>query len=261
MQAQLRREAVKQLKVEAKERQAWEPCENYRKLVCQEAWRAWRRLPAHTKSWIQVEDMINHGMWLVYRYINKVTLSKAGLPIAFDGIRSKKISTGLQHVLHNVFIFDYIATYGAWKRGWEKSKDGKLVPLYMNSLEGMQEKEHETGANAIAVIPDLVTSSDSIINNTLTKCYVIPAVEQVYHQASLELKQEIVQWFWYKSTKVHTKGKPFQERAKEFRFLADKQKLTCNDCLHLVRSPDCLDTLSRNLFQIPYDHNCTPVFN
>jgi hypothetical protein len=253
-QAAQRRQVVKQLNAEAKERQAWAPCENYRRLVCQEAWRAWRRLPAHTKSWIQIEDMINHGMWLTYRYITK----------NFDPKRSNSITTGLVHVLHNVFIYDYVATYGAWKRGWEKTKDGKLVPLYMNSLEGMQEKEREddiyTGSR-LGTIPDLITSEDSIVDNVLTRCYVIPAIEQVYAQASLELKKEIVQWFWYKSSKVHTKGKPFQERAKEFRFLAYQQKLTCDDCLHLVRSPECLNVLSMNLFEIPYDHVCTPVFN
>lgn len=238
-----------QLNVEARERRAYQPCENYRRLVCQQAWIAWRRLPAHTKSWIQIDDMINHGMWLVYRYITK----------EYNRKRSNSITTGLVHILHNVFIYDYVATYGAWKRGWEKTKDGKLVPMYMNSLEGIQEQEEETGRPL--GIPDLVVSEDTIIDNVLTKCFVVPAMEKIYNNASDQLKNEIVEWFWYKKQKVHLKSKPFQTAAKEFRVLADQQNLKYYDCLHLVRSPECLNTMSHAIFNIPYDNHCVPIVN
>lgn len=246
-----RRQVALEYKQLDKEKQALQQCESYRRLVCQQAWRAWRILPAHVKAWIQIDDLINHGMWLTYKYITK----------KYDPSRSKSITTGLVHLIHNVFIYDYIAVYGSWKRGWEKTKDGTLVPLYMNSLEGMQETENETGRALVSSISDLITPEDPIVDNAITRCFVIPTMEKLYAEASPELKNEIVQWFWYKSLKVHTKGKPFQKMAKEFRQLAGEFNLECDDCLHLMRSPDCLDTLARTIFGVPYDHTCSPVVN
>src|SRR5438309_9270644 len=35
---------------------------NFMPLVTKEAWRSWRMLPLHTRSWIAVEDMIVDGL-------------------------------------------------------------------------------------------------------------------------------------------------------------------------------------------------------
>ena len=86
-------------------------------------------------------------------------------------------------------------------------------------------------------------------------------MHEIYLNASQELKVSMVDWFWYKKDKVHLKSKPFQIAAKEFRVLAQQQQLTHIDCLHLVRSPSCLDKLSRTIFEIPYDHHCSPIVN
>ena len=241
---------VQQLKVEAKARKDWKPCEQYYKLVCQQAWKAWKRLPHSVKIWITIDDLINHGMAVAYQYITK----------HYDAKRSASITTGLVHVLHNFYIYEYLEVYGAWKRGWEKDKVGTMRSVEIQSLDEMKEQERE-GRKFIEHISALVTSEDTIIDSMLTKCYVIPAMEQIYSNASPDLKREIVQWFWYKSAKVHLNNKPFQKAAKEFRSLAYAQQLTCNDALHLVRSPECLDVLSRALFQIPYDSKCSPVVN
>lgn len=243
------KQALKSLRIEAKERKLYAPCENYRRLVCQQAWAAWRRLPAHTKAWIEIDDMINHGMLIVYKYITE----------QYDSKRSSSITTGLHHILHNMYIYDYVAVYGSWKRGWEKGKDGKLAPLHMHSIEAMQAKEYGDGLSMPHIDTFMFTSESSIVNNVLTKCFVVPAMQQVYSEASEDLKKQIVEWFWQKSEKIHPNGKPFKKMAKEFRVLADAQDLHFQDCLHLVRSVECLDSLSRNIFQIPYDETCSPV--
>src|ERR1039458_1870874 len=107
---------VQQLKVEAKARKDWKPCEQYYKLVCQQAWKAWKRLPHSVKIWITIDDLINHGMAVAYQYITK----------HYDAKRSASVTTGLVHVLHNFYIYEYLEVYGAWKRGWEKDKVGTM---------------------------------------------------------------------------------------------------------------------------------------
>src|ERR1039457_2022929 len=42
--------------------------EKYRGIVCQHAWKAWKRLPIRAKAWVSVDAMINQGMSIVYRY-------------------------------------------------------------------------------------------------------------------------------------------------------------------------------------------------
>lgn len=244
------RKAVRQLKEEKRERHAWEPCENYRLLVCQQAWQAWRALPNSVKVWISVDDMISHGMWVCYQYITK----------HFNSKRSNSITTGLQHILHNMYIHEYIETYGAWKRGWHRDELKNMYSVRIDSIESLREDSTE-GNKFLEHISALVTSEDTILDNILTKCYVIPAMESIYQNASDKLKNEIVDWFWQRKQKVHLKSKPFQIAAKEFRSLADQQKLKCDDCIHLVRSPECLDTLSRTIFGIAYDNVCSPVVN
>jgi len=168
-------------------------------------------------------------------------------------------STALYHRMHKFYINNYIEKYCAQQRGWMKV-NGKLVPIPHKSLEGMAEALNVKASvdDVIGKIPDLITSPNSIYDNTLTQCFVVPSLVHVYRNASLHLQTEFINWFWY-ANKVHKKGKPFEKAAKEFRKLAAPEHLTLQDCVHIMRSPECLDVLSRKLFDIPYDHACTPV--
>lgn len=242
------------------------PIDGYRRLVMQEAWRAWRQLPFSTRTWLGIDDMIESGMWITYQYLNwhynfndKCARQH---PPGFTKDKSQSVTTGLYHCLHNMYIREYIEVYGAWKRGWEM-KDGKLVSVKLTSLQALQDRMSQDGQatmdDVVGQIPELYTSEDHILDNMLTECFVVPALTRVYQQASPKLQQGFVDWFWYSSDKVHTKGRPFRKMAKEFRELCQKERLHCEDCIHVVRSPQCLNSLSHNIFSIPYDHSCIPV--
>lgn len=228
------------------------PIENYRRLVAQQAWKAWRCLPFSTRTWIGIDDMIEDGMWSVHWFLNK---SKC-----YDPSRSHKYTTILTHILHNMYIRKYIEKYGSQKSGWSRV-DGKLVPIYVDSLEAMRDRMKEGRAgidDVVGQIPSLSVTEESIVQSMLTECFVVPALSRVYKQASISLQEEIVNWFWFKS-KVHTKGKPFRRLSGEFRELCKEEMVRYDDCMHLIRSPKCLDSLSRELLWIPYDiNNPTP---
>lgn len=219
--------------------------ERYRKIVAKQAWMAWRALPFNVRTWIGVEDMIEHGMWTAFKFFWRGR---------YDASRSDAVITSLYHYLHNMYIRDYVSVYGAWKRGWEM-RNGKYVSLTMVSLQGMQARLDKTLDEVVGDIPSLVTTEDSIIQNMETNCFVIPALVKVYKQATPKLQSEIVTWFLAQDSKIHTKSKPFQRLAGEFRELCMKEHVKCDDCIHLVTSPVCLDSLSRELCGIPYDLN------
>lgn len=230
------------------------PIENYRRLVAQQAWRAWRCLPISVRSWIGIDDMIEHGMWSVHWFLNK---QKQYL---IDPKRSMQYTTSLTHVLHNMYIRNYIEKYGSQQSGWQKV-NGKLVPIYVDSLERMRDSMEgkATMDDVVGFIPSLTVDEESIFDQAFTECFVIPALSRVHEQASPQLKSEMVNWFWGNTKKVHVNGKPFKRLTYEFRELCFKEHVMCDDCLHLTRSPKCLDSLSRELLWIPFDlENPTP---
>jgi hypothetical protein len=224
--------------------------ESYRKLVAMQAWKAWRRLPMQTRIWIDIEDMIEDGMresWKLTKTFNPSWAS---------------FTTALFHRLHHFYINEYLEYHSAQQRGWARI-DGKLAPIPHVSIQAMEYSMNRKAqisdkgrAEVIGMIPALVVSSDSIVENAITECFVVPALEKIYKEASPRLQDAFVEWFLTTDkSRIHKKGKPFKKSAKEFRELCKEVNVTCNDCVHLVRSPSCLDTLSRDLFGVPRDLN------
>lgn len=226
--------------------------ESYRKLVAMQAWKAWRRLPIQTRMWIAVEDMIEDGMresWKLTKTFNPDWAS---------------FTTALYHRLHRFFINEYLEHHSAQQRGWARI-NGKLAPIPHASLQAMEFRmskyKDSSLDDVVGQIPALIVTPDSIFDNAVTECFVVPTLGKIYHDASPKLQAAIVEWFLTTDkSRIHKKGKPFKKAAKEFRDLCEHRSVTCDDCVHLVRSPSCLDTLSRNLFNIPRDlDNPTPI--
>lgn len=228
--------------------------ERYRRMIVGAAWRAWRALPIQTRAWIEVEDLVEDAMMAAYHASRKYKWKENAYGVG-----------AMQNRVDQYLIRHYIEKYGADKRGWVFSKEeGKKVSIRMYSIQAMQERLNEEGKPASEIvhqIPDLVVGPGSIIDNLMSECVVVPALGRVYLNASDNLKEKFVEWFWYTKDKYHCKGKPFKEAAREFRHLCIQEDLECEDCVHLVRSPKCLDSLSRKIFGIPYDNGCYPIVN
>jgi hypothetical protein len=229
--------------------------EDYRKLVAMQARKAWCRLPMQTRMWIDIEDMIEDGMFQAWKLSKTFNPQWASFP------------TALYHRTHKFFINEYLEFHSAYKRGWTEIKNGDNVKKtdkrygHKRALEfqSMEALTNDKSYDEVGAFPALVTSPDSIMNNVLTECFVISAMENIYKEASPRLQRAMVEWFLSTDhTRYHTKGAKFKRRASEFRELCKHEKLTCNDCIHLVRSPSCLDTLNRNLFHVPrsLDYPC-----
>jgi len=220
--------------------------EDYRKLVAMMAWKAWRRLPMQTRIWIGIEDMIESGMVQAWKLTQTYNPSWASF------------STALYHRLHRHFINEFLEYHSSQQRGWHRV-EGKLRPIPHKSIQAMEysmkrNKEESYLSDVAATIPALVVSADSIENNALTECFVVPTLEKIYQEATPRLKQAIVEWFLStEAHRIHNDSKRFKKSAKEFRELCQHEHLVFDDCLHLVRSPACLDKLSRDLFGIPHN--------
>lgn len=237
--------------------------ENYRRMVAQAAWRAWRVLPKSIQTWISVEDMIEDGMFFAYRYAVR----------RFEAERGLAFSTGFYHSLHNYYIRNYIEWYGAIQRGWtmvekeRKNKEtGKMeivkvpIPINFKSMNMVDKQGEEKAIEEIVInIPDLQISADAILQNALVECFTVPALLKVHSDASPVLQENMVEWFIHRRSKVHKKSQKFQKLAGEFRELCEGNNIYCDDCIHLMRSPKCMDSLSRQLLGIPYSlDNPTP---
>jgi hypothetical protein len=226
--------------------------EQYRKLVAMQAWEAWRKLPMQTRIWIDVDDMIEDGMKEAWKLTKTFNPSWASF------------GTAVYHRIHRYFINEYLEFHSAYKRGWmpatknhkaySKTRHGNKVTFEFQSMEALMKTSENESFESSGIFPALVTSPDSIFENVVTECFVIPTLEKVYKEATPRLQEMIYVWFLSTNVKERncTKGKPFKKAAKEFRELCKHEQLSCNDCLHLVRSPSCLDKLSRDLFHIPY---------
>jgi DNA-directed RNA polymerase specialized sigma24 family protein len=228
--------------------------ESYRRMIAQLAWRTWSKLPMQIKSWIEVEDIISDGMYAAYESLRRFDPSKAML------------STYLYHEVHNYLVNMYTELYDADKRGWIIDSNGKRVGVAMYSIQAMAKAESKLGNMIEENLPweqvpeALCTTQESIEQNVLTECFVVPAMERIYRHGSDRLQSEFINWFWYKKSKVHVKSRHFKQAAKEFRYLCSLEEVHCDDCIHLVRSLSCLDSLSRRILGMPYDMDMPTPF-
>lgn len=232
-------------------------------LVCQLAWKAWRTLPRQHQIWIGVDDLVEDGMFKAYQVIN----SKWYDP------NKAALTTVVYHAVHNHYMNEYIKKYGNESRfaslesagivdydaKHKQRKEGKkgLTPAGVVSLDALATTDER---GLILTPPQLSTSEDVIYNNVLTDCFVVPTLVKIYKEASNRLQEEMVEWFLPQEDKYfqedtrksRSDNKRFRHAAKEFRMLSEDFNLTYYDCLHLIRSARCTDTLSRELFHIPY---------
>ncbi len=192
--------------------------ESYRKLVAMQAWKAWRHLPMQTRMWIDIEDMVEDGMMQAWKLTQTYNPNWANF------------TTALYHRLHKFFINEYLEQHSALKRGWTKIKEGdgymasnkrfgQKRAYEFQSLDAIAAKDNKS-AEETGVYPPLVVSPDSITNNVMTECFVVPALERIYKEASPKLQNSIFEWFiTTEASRIHTGGQKFNKRAKEFREL------------------------------------------
>jgi hypothetical protein len=204
-------------------------------MAAQLAWRAWRKLPMQTKSWIGIDDMVEDALMDCH----KMMLTKYNKEWSSQ-------STYLYHHMHKFFYTKYTEKFNILqKRNEERTF----------SLQAMQEQlgQQVSLDDITKQFHEFAVSADSIQHNILTECFVVPAIEQIYQEGSSRLKEEMVHWFLQSRMKIHTDSKKFRKAAREFRHLSQVHDLRRDDCLHLMKSAKCLDLLSRQLLSVPYD--------
>ena len=209
--------------------------EQFRRMAGQLAWRAWRKLPMQTKCWIGIDDMVEDALM----HCHQLMLTSYRADWASQ-------STYLYHQMHKFYYTRYTERFNIHQK---RNEYGTF------SLQAMQERFGQQASldDITKQFHELAVSADSIQNNILTECFVVPAIEQIYQEGSSRLRQEMVHWFLKSRMKIHTDSKKFRTAAVEFRHLSQVHDLRRDDCLHLMRSAKCLDMLSRQLLSIPFD--------
>jgi hypothetical protein len=163
----------------------------YRGLVLELAWRYWKTLPAHTKMWIDPDDLIEDA----YIYILTRVGSRAWNPKR--GTRMTYLYCGISSILMNFSMSQQA-----------KKRFGYPVPLEdVYHLGGLDKKMIQWEAEE--------------------------ALNKIYKEASPELKAQMKKWFG--------PGKPRGQRTVnasqfyfEFRGLAERYRLTPNDCRKMM---------------------------
>lgn len=208
--------------------------ESFRMMAAQLAWRAWRKLPMPTKSWIGVDDMIEDAIMHLYQELPHYRKEWS------------RQSTFFYHKLHNFYYTQYTERFNILQK---RNEMGTF------SLQAMREMLGQRASvdDVVKQFHEFTVATDSMENNILTECFVVPSLEQIYKEGSSQLRSEMIHWFLRSRMKIHTDSKKFRKAAKEFRHLSRVHDLRRDDCLHLMRSTKCLDMLSRQLLAVPYD--------
>lgn len=222
-------------------------CHAYINLVAKVAWKHWQRLPAHTRSWISIEDMILDGIrWAETKGMKRWDRRK--------GAATTVIYIGLS----NYYDMAYIEKYC---RGNKKRSEHSTI-----SIDAVQQEYRDEGMNLeLETVLGLPVSSPKEIeavflpNGYDPNCLAVEHMVTIYNSAPAELKRKIRDWFlahaWWqqKEPRWHLESPKFREQATRFRRLADRNGLTIHECRHLISSPLCLDQLSRHVtLGLPY---------
>lgn len=207
--------------------------ENYRAAIAKAAWEAWRRLPPHTRVWLGVEDIIEEGMLWAHTHARNRWMPSRG-----------KFLTWITHCAQRHFITRYLDPLGKCLQRNELGTTGIEDLLWEASRRG-------NGSVSIDRVLALGVDPDA---DLLAACFAVDAFVNVYNRATEELKVAIVKWFLRSEhTKFQTTGRRFIETSKEFRDLAHQHQLDINDCRHLIKSPRCMDEVSRKVLWVPYN--------
>ena len=209
--------------------------ENYRGLVLQEAWKVWSQLPKQTRAWIGLEDVVETGMDFAWRTYTGRYGEHRRWNIAAKAGFGWYIKKHLKLHFMNQFVTPY---YEAKQR----------CDRYTVSIDQKRAEAKERG-DADGFWEQLFATAAPQFD-----CFIVDDMVQLYEAASKGLQEQIIVWFLRpERTKLHVSGKPFERAKHEFRFLADRFRITIDDCRHFMRSPVCLDQLSRKALWVPYD--------
>jgi|HubBroStandDraft_5_1064220.scaffolds.fasta_scaffold00789_9 hypothetical protein len=207
--------------------------EGFRRMVAEQAWITWRRLPPHTRAWLSVEDMVSDGMrWAVMD----------GVP-AWEP-KKGRLSTWMYIGLRTYFD----KTYESWYLVQKRHEGGtfSLQGLLLNKSE-----EHKSDTLVMADRLGDVAAPEKIIMD----CYVADLIKDIYDEGSKNLQAEIKRWFLGGLERIRLTSPTFVKASSEFRERAGARHLHYEECRHLLGSPSCLDRLSRAVMHTPYDLN------
>lgn len=204
--------------------------EGFRRMVGEQAYLSWRKLPPHTRAWLSVEDMVSDGMrWAAMEGVSRWQPRKGGL------------STWMYIGLRTYFDKTYESRYLTKQR-----YEGYTVSLF-GPLSGSDEPKSD-----MLVLADRLGDA-SIPEKIIRDCYVAELIKSIYDESSERLKEEIKRWFLGGLQRVRTNTPNFLKASSEFRSLAGCRHVGYVECRHLVSSPKCLDKLSREILLVPYD--------
>jgi len=214
--------------------------ENFRRLVAREAWSMWRTLSGHTRVWLGVDDLIEEGM----RWVAMVGIPQWRM---WRGSVGTFICTGVRNLFRD--MRSYLRRTGRDDYR-ELSLDGLLADSRQDARDHMA-KEINWALR------------DTMASQKVTQdCMVVPVVLEVYRRASAPLRREMTNWFLNTQDqgRLHLETRTFRLARDEFRGLAQRGGLGMEDCEHVLKSPSCLDQLSREWRWVPFNLECpTPA--
>ena len=206
--------------------------EGFRRMVGEQAYLCWQKLPPHTRAWLSVEDMLSDGMrWAAMEGVPRWEPRKGAL------------STWLFVGLRTYFDKTYESRYLTKQR-----HEGRTV-----SLQALLLKTDEPHSDTLVMADRLGDANEP--EKILRDCYVAELIKGIYDESSYRLKEEIKRWFLGGLERVRVTSPNFLRASSEFRSLAGSRHLHYEEVKHLMRSPKCLDKLSREILFIPWDIN------
>jgi hypothetical protein len=205
--------------------------EDCRGLIVQEAMKAWRRLSPHTRVWISPEDLILDGICLMRTRVKHDWCPRKGV----------KFTTYLYTRLRFFYDYNYVEKYTA-KQRWEGTTQ--------SIEEVMSQRQRQQEAHSVEM--ERALGLELAVFDPLVACHITSVFPNLYREASLILRKQLVKWFFQPGGHIQTKGGLFDRTSEEFRVIAKRLEIDIYDCRHLVSSPVCLDEVSREVLGLPY---------
>lgn len=217
--------------------------DSYRKMVMKAAWSAWRKLPLQTRSWLGIDDMVQDGLeWLHLEAGKRWNRERASM------------STFVYTAIDHFYTDNYGSKLGRPDRkngrhfGSQKRWEGRNV-----SIDDMEKSYRERGVAFEMERALRLPVRQDVERHLIMSCTVVKGMTRVWEEASHPTQVEMKRWFFEQNTKKNTNGQRFVEARVEFLHLATKHEIGIEECRHLMRSPICLDDLSRSLWGLPAD--------
>jgi hypothetical protein len=170
-------------------------------LIAKKAIESWRKLPPKTRAYIEINDMIEDGVYWTVKFLAKGHFNP----------KKGKLTTILWAKLDNYY-----------HRCAELLNAQKRFDGFDSYLEDLK-------ANGFDI---------SIIEESgETREHVRRVFLNVYIDASENLRESMRKWFLQtESTKIHTTSSKFYKDKKEFKILANKYHLDLQDCRAIMYS-------------------------